>query len=355
MTENDARIAQLQAEVDQTRSKRNQLLAKVAQAEQLIDGRDQRIVGLKSDITDYEAQVSNLELKVQETSIQIQHSKESLGKMIRNSLKINANNGLQVMLQHTDPAVSSRLGVYYDHFFRAQKTVIAEATEQLGVIESAHYEAVKSRNWLLHLKKKATGQRQQLTARKKSRGSSVAALDSSIEESLKSVETLTREQAELTKLAEALRSNALGSSGFFEAGKGQYPWPIKGHLAAKFGSTKSVGKLKWTGILIESAEGNVVKCIADGEIVYADWLQGFGMLVIVDHGDGYMTLYGGNRELSVNQGDWVEFGATIATVGDSVGQKQSGLYFEIRHNAKPINPESWIDPKNRFETADNKG
>ena len=229
---------------------------------------------------------------------------------------------------------------------------IQTAARQLGTIRDAHHEALKSRNWLEHLKKKATGQRQTLEGDRNTVVKSIGQVDGELTSMRQSVENLRADQKRLGELLKELRKNTLGASGFFAASKGKYPWPVQGKLTAKFGDEKSVGKLTWTGLYIETDTGLNVRAIADGEVVYADWLQGFGMLVILDHGDGYMTLYGGNRELSVGTRAWVETGATIATVGDSRGHKRPGVYFEIRHNAKPVNPERWVSAKNRFETAD---
>jgi len=99
--------------------------------------------------------------------------------------------------------------------------------------------------------------------------------------------------------------------------------------------------------------GAAVRAIADGEVVYSDWLQGFGRLVIVDHGDSFMTLYGGSREALVRAGDWVDAGRPVATVGTSSGHKVPGLYFEIRHDAKPVDPEEWVESLNGTKTAKN--
>ena len=196
-----------------------------------------------------------------------------------------------------------------------------------------------------------TSERQTLAGTHTSGKSRLNKLDSTVQEKEQQVTNLKKDQERLSVLLDELRRKSLGASGFFAAGQGKYPWPVAGKRLARFGDIKSVGKLTWTGMFITARNGASVRTIADGEIVYADWLQGFGMLVIIDHGDGYMTLYGGNRDLQVTVGEWVEFGARIATVGDSGGQNKTGLYFEIRHNARPIDPELWVGAKNRFETT----
>ena len=108
-----------------------------------------------------------------------------------------------------------------------------------------------------------------------------------------------------------------------------------------FDHWRSVGKVKWQGIIIKAREGEPVYAISHGRIAYSDWLRGYGLITIIDHGDGYMSLYGHNQTLLKEVGDWVENNEIIATVGSSGGLKQAGLYFEIRHNGKPSNPTHW--------------
>ena len=143
---------------------------------------------------------------------------------------------------------------------------------------------------------------------------------------------------------EELQAAEAAASGYFESGRGSLPMPVAGRVDARFGDVKSVGRLTWDGLFVRAEAGAAVRSVADGEVVYGGWLEGFGMLVIVDHGDGWMSLYGGNRDVLAAPGDWVESGAAIATVGDSGGQNVPGVYFEIRRDAEPVDPAPFLDP-----------
>jgi len=127
----------------------------------------------------------------------------------------------------------------------------------------------------------------------------------------------------------------------FDELKGRLPWPARGSLASKFGTPRKSGALKWQGVIIAAAGGQDVTAISRGRVVYADWLRHFGLLLIIDHGNGYMSLYGHNQSLFKERGDWVEAGETIASVGDSGGHAETGLYFEIRRRGTPVNPVQW--------------
>ena len=127
----------------------------------------------------------------------------------------------------------------------------------------------------------------------------------------------------------------------FASLKGKLYWPALGTVRALFGKPRKVAKIKWNGVIIKARRGNNVRAISHGRVAYADWLRGYGLLIIIDHGDGYMSLYGHNEDIRKETGDWVEEGEIIGSVGNTGGQAKTGLYFEIRHNGKPTNPKIW--------------
>ena len=127
----------------------------------------------------------------------------------------------------------------------------------------------------------------------------------------------------------------------FKAARGKMPWPLAAKRVNNFGRPRNEGKMRWQGVTIPAREGSKVNAIHHGRVVYADWLRGSGLLLIIDHGDGYMSLYAHNQSLLREVGEWVKAGTPISTVGNSGGQEQAALYFEIRHQGKPVNPASW--------------
>lgn len=131
----------------------------------------------------------------------------------------------------------------------------------------------------------------------------------------------------------------------FASRKGSLGWPVKGSIKGRFGSPRAEGATDWHGVFIRAGTGTEVQSIAAGKVVFADWLRGFGNVVIVDHGDGYMSVYGNNDAVLRNPGDIVHAGETLATVGSSGGQDESGLYFEIRHRGQPQDPAKWMAAK----------
>lgn len=345
------RLKRLDADIAESRRLKQSLEARVSTVQGKAEERRQRIRGLNDDITRYEAQLQRLEQRLAEENALIAHRRDTLAEALRRSQRLGAGGALKVLLQHDDPALAERIGTYTEYYLRAERAAIATQIDAMHRVSSAHDEALKNRNWLNYIKKKAEGQLRDHVDRETRERRELTSVSETLASKTRTVAELRADQARLQTLLEELRAAEAIRSGYFESRRGKLALPVAGSIDARFGDVKSVGRLRWNGLFIRAAIGTAVRAIADGEVVYADWLQGFGMLVILDHGDNFMTLYGGNRDLTVRVGDWIETGQRIATVGDSGGQMHSGLYLEVRHNAKPVNPEDWVNADNGVMSA----
>jgi septal ring factor EnvC (AmiA/AmiB activator) len=160
------------------------------------------------------------------------------------------------------------------------------------------------------------------------------------------IEQLAAQEKDLARLIDELTSilsdYPISSEDPFSSHKGRLTWPVAGTLLHDFGQPRVSNNLKWNGVVLAAPRGREVRAVYHGRVVFSDWLAGLGLLVIVEHGEGYMTLYGYNETTMKNAGDWVAPGDVIATVGDSGGQARSALYFEIRRGTAPINPRDWV-------------
>ena len=285
-------------------------------------------------------------------------SKELAGQ-IRSAYAMGQKDKLKLMLNQQDPALSSRMMVYYDYLNkvrlsrladmdasvqhldqldkqkRVETELLEQNLEQKKSEQAALDEARKQRNELLaQINKDFSSNEQQLSQLQES------------ENRLKSLMTsLSITEEELAVDAEP--ANELSTSmenspelkSDFSALKGKLPWPVKGRLAQKFGSSQSEGIRD--GVLIDANEGMEIQAVTRGKVVYAEWLRGYGLLIILDHGQGYMTLYAFNQSLYKKTGESVEAGDIIASVGQSGGRTQSGLYFGIRKKGVPVDPLEW--------------
>ena len=137
----------------------------------------------------------------------------------------------------------------------------------------------------------------------------------------------------------------------FKTLRGKLPWPVRGSLKRSFGSRRNEAEQAIQGVILKAPMGKQVRAIAHGRVVFADWLRGFGLMVIVDHGGGYMSLYGHNQSLKREPGEWIAAGDSLATVGDSGGKSGPGLYFEIRRDGRPQNPTKWCSRRAKFASS----
>jgi septal ring factor EnvC (AmiA/AmiB activator) len=175
----------------------------------------------------------------------------------------------------------------------------------------------------------------------------VGELDAKLKEQGARAAALGKDEKALTALIEKLRDvfadipKQLSGAEPFASQRGRLAWPVQGKIVRGFGAADESGR-KSSGLLIASKSGTAVHAVSHGRVVFADWLRGYGLMIIVDHGDGYLSLYGCNETLLKDVGDWVNAGETLATSGASGGQKTPGLYFEVRAKGQPVDPKAWL-------------
>jgi len=225
-----------------------------------------------------------------------------------------------------------------------------EFTERISRIQ----QALVKQNTLLKSQKEKTRKRQKQRQQRKKLLAELSDKIKNQENTLSSLEnSRSRIENLLKSLGELLADIPTSPSEKepFVSRKGKLPWPVQGPFIGKFGQPKNYGDLKWNGVLIKAELGTPVRVVSHGRVAFSDWLQGFGFITIIDHGDGYMSLYGHNESLFKQTGDWVQAGEVIATAGDSGGQPRSGVYFEIRSRGKPVNPSRWCSNSARHTSG----
>ena len=273
-----------------------------------------------------------------------------LGDQIQAAYMIGQQEYLKLILNQEDPAAIGRTMTYYDYFNRARISEIDTTRVTLVKLDKIEKEINAEKRVLKDLTNQQLARQDELQQVSRTHAVVMAKLknelDSKGQELNQLVENERRLQDLVTRLDEAIPDilTAPGKRTPFAKLRGRLSWPTTGKVQALYGRPRSIGKLKWNGVVINTNEGKDVRAVSHGRVAYADWLRGYGLLLILDHGDGYMSLYGQNQSLFKETGEWVEAGEVIASVGRSGGQQQAGLYFEIRHNGKPNNPASWCKP-----------
>jgi septal ring factor EnvC (AmiA/AmiB activator) len=252
---------------------------------------------------------------------------------------------IKLLLNQHDPATLGRLMTYYRYMSEFRGDNIAAVNNHIADLSDLRGQASKEEDRLAGLARARFAELTELNAAQENRQELLVALKTRIAEEGSEIDRLAAQEQDLARLIAELTSilsdYPITSEEPFSTLRGKLTWPIAGSLSHDFGQPRA-GGLKWNGVVLAAPRGREVRAIYHGRIAFADWLAGMGLLVIVDHGDGFMSLYGYNETTLKSAGDWVAPGDVIATVGDSGGQQQTGLYFEIRQGTKPINPRTWV-------------
>ncbi len=288
----------------------------------------------------------------------------ALAQQIRAAYTIGQQEYVKILLNQQDPAAVARTLTYYDYFHRARLARMQDINENLAELRAVEKNIQQKTRKLEKTREEQNREKMQLEKTRQQRATVLAGLQqqifakgerlSSMEEDKRRLQGLLDSLATVPRQPENIGSKLISEGSEhtpFAKLRGQLPWPSRGQLITRYGSTRKTGKLKWQGVNISAPEGTEVSAISHGRVAFSDWLRGFGLLIIIDHGDGYMSLYGGNQSLFKEVGDWVETGEVIASVGKSGGRKDSALYFEIRHNGKPGNPLKWCRNKPKRVSA----
>ncbi len=301
---------------------------------------------LRKKITDFEKKLSSLDKQEVELQNDIALQSGAIVDQISAAYKLGNQEPIKLLLNQEDPQKIARVFKYYGYFVQARtgkiQRYMADVDKLSKVIEDINrqkLELTKSRAELESGQKKLHGQ-------VKKRSGTLSKLQASLRTDKKKLGSLQKERGKLEEILSAVEEAVTDMKlpknyQPFVSRKGKLKWPLKGRVAHSYGSPRS-GELRWEGWLISAKAGAAVNAVHNGRVVFSNYLRGFGLLIILDHGDGYMTLYAHNQELLKETGDWVQSSETVARAGDTGGLSKPALYFEIRKQGKPADPKSWL-------------
>lgn len=259
-----------------------------------------------------------------------------LGDQLRAMYRAGRNPQLRTLLSLDDPAAGGRMLRYYQHVTAHRLDAIARARGSLDNVMREVTRVGEQASQVQRERDALAAREAELTKLSKRRQSLLGKISATLSQDQSRLSTLEGDRAHLQQLLDELGARQQAAAA--PRGRGELPWPLVGKLTARYGQPKPQGTAKWAGILIKALKGSPVVAVHEGQVVYAEWLRGFGLLIIVDHGNGVMSLYGNNDELLFNVGETVLPGDVIATVGDSSSLNETGLYFELRQDGSPVDP-----------------
>ena len=341
-------IQKSQRKLEKNRGEVGRLEKELRESEQLIGQINQQLKETESTLENIQRRIHSLDTQKQELLEQLSKHRSILYAQIRSEYLYGGQEKLKLLLNQQEPTKLARTLVYYDYLHRARLNEIEQATQILQSVNDVQNEIVEQQNLAAHYQNDLLNEKQLLELQQHKRKSVLADLSASVSTEQAKLSDLEKDEKQLKELIKSIREAlanipVIEQGQEFEALKGKLFWPVVGKPNNQFGQNRNAArsKISWQGVFIPSNEGNNVRSIFHGRVAFAEWMRGLGLLIIVDHGDGYMSLYGHNQSLYKQPGEWVNAGELIATVGNSGGNTRPGLYFEIRKQGKPINPAKW--------------
>jgi len=341
------RIERLRKDIEKTQTQHDSVRTELRDIERQISKLLGVLKQLNRQLAGQQRKLRDLHQQRKQLQAELATQHHLLARQVEAAFMIGRQEYLKLLLNQEDPAAVGRTMTYYDYFNRARAKRIAATRATLKQLQGVEQEITAQTEALNQTRQQQLDKKTALEKTSGERAVIVAKLQSQLDSKAQELKRLVEDERRLQDLVSRLDQaipdilTAPGSHKPFSQLRGKLMWPTRGRLQVTFGTRRSGSRLKWNGVLIRASEGREVRAVSHGRVAYADWLRGYGLLMIIDHGNGYMSLYGHNQALYKETGEWVEAGEVIASVGKSGGQTQAGLYFEIRHNGKPTDPARW--------------
>lgn len=310
---------------------------------------NQKISALEKALKTLQTELVTLKKEQKNLDASRKNQQVLMSRQMTSAYKLGNEESIKLLLNQEDPETISRTLKYYDYFLRARTAKLDHYRETLLSLKQVETSILDRQTQLSTNRLSLKQQQQQLALQLQQRLQVLSQLNQKISNSKQQLNKLNTERSKLESILKSLEQGIAklslpSTEKPFKVHKGKLPWPVSGRLSKYFGSTRNAD-IRWNGWLLKAKEGAPVRAIHYGRIIFSDYLRGHGLLTIIDHGDGYMSLYAHNQVLLKETGEWVLPNETIAKVGNTGGQKDHALYFEIRHNGKPTNPKRWLAKK----------
>lgn len=339
-------IEKLKKDLEKTKSSQSELQTELEKNERTIQELNKKTDSLRSTIDDKQARLNKLNVE-QDTLQQKKQNQSGLVKdYVNAAYRLGKQNEIKLIFNQQDPAQVSRMLKYFRAFSESRQEKIREFVSTLHELSEVEYTITQEKAALQNNVAELQEQRKALQSSQKKRQATLNQLEANLDNNNKRLAVLENDRRRLesilNKVYEEIHAQELniGMSEFAQL-KGQLPRPTKGKALNRFGTTRAQG-LTWKGIEFQGDLGADIVAIHHGQVVFSDYLKGHGLLIVIDHGAGFMSLYAHAANLYKELGEWVDAGEVIASVGNTGGRREAALYFELRHNGKATNPTSWL-------------
>jgi septal ring factor EnvC (AmiA/AmiB activator) len=356
------RIAAVQHEMDKTSESKSEAADALRESERAISNSNRKLAELAALQRAADQKLGKLQNQQEKLNADMAGQRTLLGKLLYQQYLGGKHEYLKLLLNNQDPNQVARDLRYYQYIARSRANWLANLRKSLAELDEVSASTRDQRAELASLREEQTVQKKTLEKEKHARQHMLAKISKQLHQQRREIARLQRDENRLAELVDKLtkvlanpkpdslfRNDNLPDDRFdgrpFDQLKGKLTLPVKGVITNRFGTLRPESRVQWKGLFLRTSSGQAVKAIAAGRVVFADWLRGFGNLLIIDHGKGYMSLYANNETLYKQVGDVLSGGDTIATVGNTGGNEDFGLYFELRHESKPLDPMKWMAAK----------
>lgn len=339
-------ISSLEQQLEDRDKERNSLQSELKKVELRASKINSNVRRLRGKINKLESELKDLSNRERDLQLGIRGQSAAIVEQIAAAYKLGNQEPIKLLLNQEDPQKIARVFKYYDYFLQARTEKIQRYKKDVDELATVIADIETQKLRLTQSRADLEADKNKLTRQAKKRKKTLSNLQSSLRTDKKKLSKLKKERGKLEELLAAVKRAAAdlalpSNYESFISRKGQLSWPLKGRVAHSYGSRRS-GELRWEGWLIGAKAGDEVKAVHQGRVVFSNYLRGFGLLVIVDHSDGYLTLYAHNQELLKDTGDWVQSNEILSRAGDTGGLDKPALYFEIRKDGNPADPKSWL-------------
>lgn len=339
-------ISSLEQQLEDRDKERNSLQSELKKVELRASKINSNVRRLRGKINKLESELKDLSSRERDLQLGIRGQSAAIVEQIAAAYKLGNQEPIKLLLNQEDPQKIARVFKYYDYFLQARTEKIQRYKKDVDELATVISDIETQKLRLTQSRADLEADKNKLTRQAKKRKKTLSNLQSSLRTDKKKLSKLKKERGKLEELLAAVKRAAAdlalpSNYESFISRKGQLSWPLKGRVAHIYGSRRS-GELRWEGWLIGAKAGDEVKAVHQGRVVFSNYLRGFGLLVIVDHSDGYLTLYAHNQELLKDTGDWVQSNEILSRAGDTGGLDKPALYFEIRKDGNPADPKSWL-------------
>lgn len=338
----EANIQQIRKSLDDLNKERTSTQSKIQESDREISKVQKKITTLEAEVREGQNEVKKIQSRQKALTANIEQQKDQIARSLRSMYINSSDSRLKLLLNQEDPEALTRQLTYLEYSQDAQLKAVREFESAINEQQELEDRQQALLAQLSRERNALSNEKSKMEIQQQKRQKLLANLNQKSRNSARELDQMEKQHKQLQQALAEIISRRIENSQPFDDRKGKMTWPLEGKVLFAYNQKRPETRLSWPGVFIESRPGIPVKAVHDGRVIFADWMRGYGLLTIVDHGDDYLTLYAHNEWVLKTEGEVVTAGEPLALSGQSGGQLAPGLYFEVRKKGNPQNPDHWL-------------